>query len=86
LIKQMSMKKDDKKGKYDEPFKPENTPEPPQVMNTSLPSDNADLHPDSGDKFTQGDPQEQLKKQERSNPKEKRLGESPSEIDDETTI
>jgi hypothetical protein len=82
----MTMKKDEKKGKYNEPFKPENTPEPPQVMNTSGNTEASDLHPDSGDKFTQGDQKDLLRKEQQGDKKEKQLGDSPSEIDDETTI
>ncbi len=69
---------EEKKEKIREPFPPENTPEPPQVMDTSR-------QPESGTKENE---QEANKKKSPgdNNSKEKKLGESPQEIEDETTI
>jgi hypothetical protein len=76
----MIMKKD--KNKSREPFRPEDTPEPPQVMDTSK------QHPESGDKMPEV--KDKFKDDQQSGKSggknEKLLGDSPSEIDDETTI
>jgi hypothetical protein len=60
------------KGKAQEPYNPDQTPEPPQRKNPGI------------------GPEDKLPKNtdDKKQPKDsgKRLGESPSEIDDETTI
>lgn len=68
------------KSKIKEPFPPENTPEPPQVMDTSR-------QPESGTKEN-----EQAKSstndasgKEKKKEKDKSVGDAP-DIDDETTI
>jgi hypothetical protein len=71
------MKRNDKKHKVEEPFPPERTPEPAQVINPSNRSP-------EGNKTQRNDRDE--KKGEEQKPSDKKLGESPIEIDDETTI
>jgi hypothetical protein len=72
------MKPADKKGR-NEPFKPEDTPTPPQVQDPNIRNE-------------RNEPNVRIEEQDRK-PSEKkvedtgkRLGESPLEIDDETTI
>jgi hypothetical protein len=68
------MKRNDKKSKVEEPFPPEKTPQPAQVMNPA-------------NRSAQGtENNKDQKKAEEEKPSEKKLGESPIEIDDETTI
>ena len=70
--------KDDRKN-IKEPFDPERTPEPAQVK-----------HPTSKDereaKTGEGDPKKLDQGPKKQPAPEKKLGESPIEIDDETTI
>jgi hypothetical protein len=68
------------KNKSKEPFPPENTPTPPQVMDASK-----DPIPPK-DEIPGGDQKVEKKQTEKSGEKKKLLGESPLEIDDETTI
>ena len=76
------------KEKSREPFPPENTPQPPQVMDASKPPEgskekqqpNASAEPSGRQK------KKEEKEDGKEEGKEKRLGESPIEIDDETTI
>jgi hypothetical protein len=74
----MLMKKDKDKSK--EPFRPEDTPEPPQVMDVSK------QHPESGDKMPEVKDKFKDDQSRKRDKNEKLLGESPIEIDDETTI
>jgi hypothetical protein len=67
------MEKDKKQPK--EPFRPEDTPSPPQSMRPGVPDEN---------KATQNKPPQQP--DDAKSPKKKLLGESEIEIDDETTI
>lgn len=76
------MKKEESKSKdkSKEPFPPENTPQPPQVMDASkAPEQKDDRASQAGDSKKRPSDEEQGKKK-------KLLGESPLEIDDETTI
>jgi hypothetical protein len=67
------------KGKYNEPFKPEDTPNPPQNMHPGV--------PENEQMPTKNRDQKQKPEQKKGDgPKEKLLGESETEIDDETTI
>jgi hypothetical protein len=77
------MEKHKNKPKVREPFPPENTPEPPQVMDTSI-------QPESGTKESEqarlADQQKnQGKPGQKKESNKKSLGDSDSEIDDETT-
>jgi hypothetical protein len=78
------MEKDKNKNKSREPFPPSHTPEPPQVMDTSV-------QPESGTKESEqarlaNDQSKQDKNNQKKTDKKKAPGESGSEIDDETTI
>ena len=67
------------KRKYDEPFKPEDTPNPPQNMHPGV--------PDKEQSSKKNKDQKQKPAQKKTDgPKEKLLGESETEITDETTI
>jgi hypothetical protein len=67
------------KHQYPEPFKPEDTPTPPQSMHPGA--------PDEQDKKTPPQPSgDTSKKSKKNKPGKKLLGESETEIDDETTI
>ena len=72
------MKKNKDQNKSREPFSPENTPTPPQVMDTSKEPRNENRN--------KGKKEESDANAKQSGKKEKLLGESPTEIDDETTI
>ena len=67
-----------------EPFTPENTPQPPQVMDVRNKPERDEKQSDkSNSTVPKGDAG---KRPENDQPGEKRLGESPIEIDDESTI
>ena len=70
------MEKNKNKNKIREPFPPENTPVPPQVMDTSQ-------QPESGTKENDQAKAEQEKKDQQ---KGKKTVDDKPEIDDETTI
>jgi hypothetical protein len=74
------------KNKPKEAFSPENTPTPPQVMDTTKePQRDEKKSENTNSTVPRGD----AKSRPDDRPKqasEKRLGESPLEIDDETTI
>jgi hypothetical protein len=73
---QCAMKRNDKRNKIEEPFTPDRTPEPAQVVNPNeQPVD---------EKKSEDKSRDQKKDQERK-PSDKKLGD-PIEIDDETTI
>jgi hypothetical protein len=72
------------KNKSREPFPPENTPQPPQVMDTSKPPEGSKEKQQPKASAEESGRQKQNEKKEEG--KEKLLGESPIEIDDETTI
>jgi hypothetical protein len=72
------------KNKNREPFPPENTPQPPQVMDTRhAPERDEKKSEESNSTVPKGDSN---KRPEDAKGKKKLLGESPTEIDDETTI
>lgn len=67
------------KHQYKEPFRPEDTPTPPQSMHPGAPEEQ--------DKKSPSQPSVASSKKEKKNtPDKKLLGESETEIDDETTI
>jgi hypothetical protein len=67
------------KHQYKEPFKPEDTPTPPQSMHPGPPAEQDKKSPPEP-------PVDSSKKEKKPEPKKKLLGESEIEIDDETTI
>jgi hypothetical protein len=75
----------DQKDKVKEPFPPEATPNPPQIID---PSKESDQGKSKQPLKTQPKNQQAGHKsdQSKSQPKKKLLGESETEIDDETTI
>jgi hypothetical protein len=73
------MKSSDK-NKISEPLPPENTPDPPQVVDPNQQNKNKENHK-PGNKQ-----QDDKKNKQPQKDTGKRLGESPIEIDDETTI
>lgn len=78
----MAMKEDKKKIK--EPYHPEHTPPPPQIIDPSMRKErNEPDEPVEGRKNEKRQPDSGQKKKEE---KPKLLGESETEIDDETTI
>lgn len=81
----MKNKADDNK-KIKEPYPPEQTPTPPQVIDPSVRKErNEPAEPLSAKKRDEGT-NEKRKEPGTGESKEKLLGESPTEIDDETTI
>jgi hypothetical protein len=71
------------KNKQREPFDPENTPQPPQVMDTRKdPVRDEKKSEKSNSTVPKGDTDKRPANEDTG----KRLGESPIEIDDETTI
>jgi len=70
---------DKKKENHNEPYRPEDTPTPPQNMNPGKPGD--ERKPDQEPKAEKRKAADKDK-----DPNKKLLGESPIEIDDETTI
>ncbi|MFZ6011446.1 MAG: hypothetical protein ACOYXT_13945 [Bacteroidota bacterium] len=70
------------KSKIEEPYDPQRAPNPPQIIDPSLPDQRSRSkdHKKNKRKENEGPP----KKTEPVN--EKKMGESPTEIDDETTI
>lgn len=77
------MKEDKKNQPGREPFRPEDTPEPPQVMDTSREPENNQAN---RDRSKDAEPQKEKTDKEKEQKSDKKLGESPIEIDDETTI
>jgi hypothetical protein len=79
------MKQD--KNKIKEPYDPEHTPKPPQIIEPNTHEERNDrdepVEDRKNDGLQPGSGQEQKKKKEE---KPKLLGESETEIDDETTI
>lgn len=78
------MKTTKKDKKSNEPFPPENTPTPPHVMNPNASAEREEKTASKEDpaaRQSRDKPSPQSKE-----PKEKLLGESEIEIDDETTI
>ena len=72
------------KDKVKEPFSPEATPNPPQIIDPSRENERGE-----GKQPIKTDPknqQEEKKDRSQESPKKKLLGESETEIDDETTI
>jgi hypothetical protein len=67
------MKSRNDKNKVKEPFDPQRTPEPAQVKHPTNRTGQENKKPDEAP-------------EQKNKPSEKRLGESPIEIDDETTI
>jgi hypothetical protein len=77
------MKQD--KNKIKEPYSPEHTPNPPQIIDPSLPKERNERDEpveNRGKDKQQGTDSQKPKKEK----KPKLLGESETEIDDETTI
>jgi hypothetical protein len=84
LSKQQFMEQDKKKIK--EPYPPENTPSPPQIIDPSGRKEkNEDDRPIEGRPQNQKETDRQPVKKDQEKTK-KLLGESETEIDDETTI
>jgi hypothetical protein len=77
---------DDKKIR--EPFTPENTPNPPQIIDPNKRNDEANEKAPrkTAKPSAENKPERQDQKPDRSEKKEKLLGESETEITDETTI
>jgi hypothetical protein len=73
-----------KEDKSREAIPPVNTPTPPQVMDTRMPPDQNEKKPGKKASSPKNESKERPKVQEPE--KKKLLGESPIEIDDETTI
>jgi hypothetical protein len=70
---------------YKEPYSPENTPPPPQVMNPNgKPENNEKDRPAKGQQKKERS--RENKYSQRKQKKSKLLGESETEINDETTI
>jgi hypothetical protein len=72
------------KQKIREPYPPENTPNPPQNIDPNLPGERENQNKPVENKRPGNDQKEQNKKS--VNAKPKLLGESETEITDETTI
>jgi hypothetical protein len=72
------MKSSDK-NKIREPFPPENTPDPPQIVDPNQQNKKENQNPENKQ-------QDDKKNKQPQKDTGKRLGESPIEIDDETTI
>jgi hypothetical protein len=70
------------KNKIEEPFDPEKTPEPAQVKHPGKQGE----QPKQENQKPSKDPRSQHGRQTEKDDKPKRLGESETEIDDETTI
>jgi hypothetical protein len=70
------------KKKIEEPFDPQNTPEPAQVMDPNKRKEEQDKRNSPAN--TAGQSQQPQKQKDEAKPK--LLGESETEIDDETTI
>jgi hypothetical protein len=80
--KNMDQPKNENKSR--EPIPQVNTPTPPQVMDTRMPPDQNEKKPGKKTPSPKNESKERPKDQEPE--KKKLLGESPLEIDDETTI
>ena len=76
------MKNEERKNKVEEPFDPERTPEPAQVKNPNERKEQGQKNQPTAE----DDKQRDKSSKQREQPSEKKLGESPIEIDDETTI
>lgn len=78
--------KDERKN-VQEPYRPESTPTPPQVIDPSRhPGENDSSNEKQQGKNATPSNEKEQRKNEKGEAKEKLLGESPTEIDDETTI
>jgi hypothetical protein len=76
-----------KENKPKEAFTPENTPTPPQVMDTrKAPERDEKKSENTNSTVPRGDAKSRPDDRSNNGESEKRLGESPLEIDDETTI
>lgn len=78
--------KDERKN-VQEPYRPESTPTPPQVIDPSRhPGENDTSNEEHHVKNSSPSADKDQRKNEKAEAQEKLLGESPTEIDDETTI